>query len=127
MSNGNVGIGSKWKPVNNADGGNPAALSCIDDVVGLTIPAGTNGRPNGAILSIEGDATNADQSKAIAFSFDGIAVGAGSAATLRARGLLLQNNEKLLINSVKQLEGFRAVSYEAGKTQSIRIQYFYNS
>lgn len=116
----NVGIQSRWKPINDS-----VAFTCTDNIVSFSgnIPDGASG----ALITVRGDATNTDQSAAIAFQFKTLADTVPNVAQLRSDGQLFQHNEKYLISSKAQLLGFSMVSYEAAKTQEIRVQFFTNA
>lgn len=116
------GIETKWAPLTAAEGGNPAAITCTDNIIGLNAPSNAIG----AIIVVRANPATADLSAAIVFSETAITDSPGNVTYLRANGVTAQHNEKILLTNKTQVAAFRMVSSEAGVQQSIRVQYYTN-
>lgn len=120
---GSSGLVYLWRPLTVDEGGNPSPVTCTNNIVDLSPP----NNASGALIVCRANAGTTDMAAAIAFSETAIEDSVDNVALLRANGLTLQNNEKLLLSNKLQLQNFRMVSMDADVQQTVRVQFFTNT
>lgn len=81
--------------------------------VSLTVPSNANS----ALISVEADATVADSTRVVRF----LETGATPTASV---GMALGNNDTYEVRTSDNLRNFKVIGIEAGKTQSLKINYY---
>lgn len=103
-----------WTPITGATG--RERISVSNTIKNLTIPDGASG----CRIQVIGDATNTDSTKAVICSFQGT-------DPSTSVGMTFGDLDIIELTNKAQMTNFKALQYEASKTNNLEVVYYYEA